>query len=260
MDMKKFQLLFSVIFILFSFHSFAQIAISSTGKHAENKGVVFVDFIGYDVTNPQNSSSEIIELRKEQKYKGHIALIEFGFNNFTKPKPTFNNGELDLNMAKSIYVGWNIVTFSFPLNKSNTLGISTALGLVWRNFVMENNYVLENVEGGLLPMPIDPSYKKSKYNTFSFKIPVVLEYDLGKNFFVSAGLYADILVSSQTKIKDPKEKRKGDLYSNPIGAGVTMRAGYKRFYLFGDAGLVNVFNKNHAPKTKPWTIGVGLGF
>lgn len=258
--MNKVSFILSALFIVVSYTASAQVAITTTGRHAENKGVVFVDFVGYDITNPENSKPEIIELRREQKYKGHIALIEFGFNNFTKPQPTFQDGAMDLNMAKSIYVGWNLVTFAFPLNKSNTLGISTAFGLVWRNFVMENNYVLTNTGGVLLPTPIDPSYKKSKYNTFSFKIPVVLEYDLGRHFFVSAGVYADILVSSQTKIKDPKEKHKGDLYSNPIGAGVTMRAGYKRFYLFGDVGLVNVFDKDHAPKTKPWTIGVGLGF
>lgn len=258
--MKKFQFLFSVVFMLFACNASAQIAISSTGRHSEQKGVTFVDFIGYDVTNPQNSSSEIIELRKEQKYKGHIALIEFGFNNWTKPQSPFVNDEMDLNMAKSIYVGWNLVTFSFPLNKANTLGISTAFGFVWRNFVMENDYVLTNIGGALLPQPIDPSYKKSKYNTFSFKIPVVLEYNMGRNFFVSAGLYADILINSQTKIKDPKVKHKGDLYSNPIGAGVTARVGYKRFYLFGDFGLVNVFDKDRAPKTKSGTIGVGLGF
>lgn len=256
--MKKFRLLF-LLLVMSSLNASAQVIISSTGKHSEAKGVTFVDFIGYDITNPQNSSSEIIELRKEQKYKGHIALIEFGFNNWTKPQSDFN-GAMDLNMGKSIYVGWNLITYSFPLNKSNTLGLSTAFGLVWRNYVMKNSFVLENVGGILIPTPIDPSYKKSKYNTFSFKIPVLLEYNVSKNFFVSAGLYADILISSQTKIKDPKVKHKGSLYANPVGAGVTARAGYKRLYVFGDYGFVNIFDKEHAPRTQPWTIGIGLGF
>ncbi|MEG2281959.1 MAG: outer membrane beta-barrel protein [Rikenellaceae bacterium] len=251
----------SLIFILLSFNVSAQVCITTSGKSNEHKNVIFVDVIGYKITS-ENSNAEIIKLHQAPRYKGHIAFLEFGFNNFTSPKynkATMKDEPIDLNMARSIYVGWNIVTFSTALNRSNTLGISTAFGFVWRNFVFDNDITLKNIDGMLHATPIDPSYKKSKYNTFSINIPVVLEYTK-KDFFVAAGLYADILVSSQTKIKSPEEKHKGDLYSNPIGAGVTARVGYKRFYAFGNYGFVNVFDADRAATVKPWTIGIGLGF
>lgn len=197
-------------------------------------------------------------------YSGHWAMFELGFNNFTAPDyhlyPDGEKGFLDLNMAKSIYFGWNLLNFSYSLNKAGTIGLTTGLGLVWRNYVFDDNVSIIKEDGMLRPRYLNEDIKKSKMNTFSFFIPLVFEFGQYKGWFFSAGVYADVILFSQTKTKFPKEKRKGNFYLNNLQAGATARFGYNKIYVFGNFGFVNMFNAKKAPQTQPYTIGLGFGF
>ena len=83
--------------------------------------------MGYEVVfsdkNKKAEGADAVYERESHKsswkymgYSGHWAMFELGFNNFTPPDyhkyPADEKGFLDLNMAKSIYFGWNLLNFS----------------------------------------------------------------------------------------------------------------------------------------------------
>lgn len=199
---------------------------------------------------------------KKPKYDGHLSTMEMGFNELLmldySAYPANEQGFMELNNGRSMQVALNIFKVAAALNRAQTLGVSSSLGIVWNDYVFMNDITLERRDGMVHPVAIASTYKKTKLNTFALRIPLLLDLNFGKNFFLSAGFYGDLVLGSHTKIKFPKEKARNP-YINVFQAGGTVRGGYGNFYVYGNYSATNLFKGGKGPGAQPLTIGLGLG-
>ncbi len=188
--------------------------------------------------------------------------MEMGFNELLmldySAYPANEQGFMELNNGRSMQVALNIFKVAAALNRAQTLGVSSSLGIVWNDYVFMNDITLERRDGMVHPVAIASTYKKTKLNTFALRIPLLLDLNFGKNFFLSAGFYGDLVLGSHTKIKFPKEKARNP-YVNVFQAGGTVRGGYGNFYVYGNYSATNLFKGGKGPGAQPLTIGLGLG-
>lgn len=199
---------------------------------------------------------------KKSKYDGHLSTLEMGFNELTmldySAYPANEQGFMELNNGRSMQVALNLFKVAGALNRAQTLGVSSSLGIVWNDYVFMNDITLERRDGMVHPVAIANTYKKTKLNTFALRIPLLLDLNFGKKFFLSAGFYGDLVLGSHTKIKFPKEKARNP-YINVFQAGGTVRGGYGNFYVYGNYSATNLFKGGKGPGAQPLTIGLGLG-
>lgn len=200
---------------------------------------------------------------KKPKYDGHLSTMEMGFNELLmldySAYPANEQGFMELNNGRSMQVALNIFKVAAALNRAQTRGVSSSLGIVWNDYVFMNDITLKRgIDGMVHPEAIASTYKKTKLNTFALRIPLLLDLNFGKNFFLSAGFYGDLVLGSHTKIKFPKEKDRNP-YVNVFQAGGTVRGGYGNFYIYGNYSATNLFKGGKGPGAQPLTIGLGLG-
>lgn len=167
---------------------------------------------------------------------------------------------MDLKNGKSIYFAVNPFTTSAPITRDGTLGFTAGVGLVWRNYTFDNPVTIRKVNGKIVPADLSDlnGLKKSKLTTVAIDIPVMLDINFGKNFFISAGVYGGIVIGSHTKYKKPKTKDKGGHAMEMFDYGLTARAGFTHFYLFGNYGLNDLFKSNRGPSAQTFTVGLGI--
>ncbi|MDD4640690.1 MAG: outer membrane beta-barrel protein [Bacteroidales bacterium] len=200
---------------------------------------------------------------KRPRYKGHLSTLEMGFNELTmldySAYPPGEQGFMELNNGRSMQVALNIFKVAAALNRAQTLGVSSSLGIVWNDYVFMNDITLKRgIDGMVHPEAIASTYKKTKLNTFALRIPLLLDLNFGKKFFLSAGFYGDLVLGSHTKYKFPKTKDRNP-YINVFQAGGTVRGGYGNFYVYGNYSATNLFKGGKGPGAQPLTIGLGLG-
>lgn len=193
----------------------------------------------------------------------HLSLMEFGFCQIVNTDYGAYAAEerdfMNLNNGKSIHVAFNFVTFNTTLNKSRTLGLSIGLGLSVENYVFSDDLTIKYSEGMMRPEPIDASYKKSKLVATYLHMPVLLDWNIKKGLFLSAGLNFDLNIGGHTKIKFPKEKYR-NCHLNPFNVGATVRFGFRRLYVYGNYSLMEMFKQDQGPKAHRMSVGVGLWF
>jgi len=197
--------------------------------------------------------------------------FDFGFNYLLSPDysiyrdPLSSRGTeefLDLNTGKSIHFGWSPVIVRASFNRSNTLGITSGLTLVWRGYAFSNrNMTVAKENGMLVPVPIEGNFKKSKLTVFSLRVPVLLTItEPQSKIGVGLGGYVDFVTRSHTKYKSPRHKEREDYYVEPVQFGLQARIRYQTIGVFANYGLGDMFREGKAPATRPLTIGVGFGF
>ncbi len=166
---------------------------------------------------------------------------------------------MDLNNGKSIHVAFNFVTFNTLLTKSRTLGLSIGLGLSVENYVFSNDLTIKYADGMMRPEPIDASYKKSKLVATYLHVPVLLDWNIRRGLFLTAGLNFDLNIGGHTKIKFPKEKYR-NCHLNPFNVGATVRLGFQRLYVYGNYSFMEMFKQDQGPKAHRMSVGLGLWF
>ncbi len=193
----------------------------------------------------------------------HLSLMEFGFCQIVGTEygayAAEDRGFMDLNNGKSIHVAFNFVTFNTLLTKSRTLGLSIGLGLSVENYVFSNDLTIKYADGMMRPEPIDASYKKSKLVATYLHVPVLLDWNIKKGLFLSAGLNFDLNIGGHTKIKFPKEKYR-NCHLNPFNVGATVRLGFQRLYVYGNYSFMEMFKQDQGPKAHRMSVGLGLWF
>ena len=202
--------------------------------------------------------------RRRWNYGGRLGLLEVGFNNFRTYDnsyfmyPAAERGFMELDIARSINVTLNLSTFSTPLIR-NFMGISMGLGVAYDQYTLDNPVPFEKNGGVLHPVMTDSYLKRSKLRSLALHVPLVLEITPARNFFLSAGGYADLVFWSSAKWKSPKEKFRNP-YFNFLQAGLTARIGFRDLYLFGNYDITELFETGKGPRLNPYTFGLGFGF
>lgn len=204
--------------------------------------------------------------RPRSNYGGRIGTLELGFNGFdswTKTDysmyPADEHGFMDLNMGRSFHITVNIFTFSTSFTRNNVLGLTMGIGLTSNDFTFETPARYEKTDGMIHPIAPDHGLKKAKLHTLALHIPIAIEINPTRSFFISAGAYADLLLKSHLKSKFPKEKLHSP-YTNFVQAGVTVRLGFENVYIFGNYALSALFREGKGPAITPYSLGLGFGF
>lgn len=241
----------------------------------ENPNQMSIRVAGYEVLLKENEEnadewkwgdSGRSKLRRNQSgYGGRMGFFEIGFNFFRSCDDSYNaypaseKGFMELDVALSEHFTFNHTTFSTPLTRSGWLGMTLALGLSYNGYALDEATALAKTDGMLRPVASAQSYKRSKLRSWWTHIPLVLEINPNRNFFISAGGYADFMFWSDAKWKKPKEKLSNP-YINPIQLGLTARVGFREIYFFGNYAITDFFRPNKGPRLNPYSFGLGFGF
>ena len=209
----------------------------------------------------------------QDKFSGHWAGVDFGFNTFINTSYTGYDSEFMKNnilLSNSTYV--NLVQQSIGLQHNrNTIGLVTGLGVHLQSYRLDKNTTICRMDNG----QIEPERlffdhnQKSKLSIVSLIIPLLAEFQVPVNhyknrFYFSAGPYAGFRISSHTKIKyradGKKEKLKvpGHYSLHDFKYGVMIRTGYRWINIFSSCELVPLFKKDTGPELTAFTFGITL--
>lgn len=208
------------------------------------------------------------------KFKGHFAGIDLGFNNLMTPSfsTSYPSSDrfMELNPGKSINVGINFLQYSIPLQQhKQNLGLVTGLAFNISNYRFDNDYLLmRDPNSGITtgkPLPID-TLAKSKLVTTYINIPLLFEYQVPTSghrnkFFIAAGGFVGFKTSSHTKMvyeNDHKDKNHNNLNIRPYQWGITARVGYDWIKLFANYNFSSLFMADKGPELYPFTVGITI--
>ncbi len=176
---------------------------------------------------------------------------------------------LELNYAKSIHFGLNLFQHNFHLYK-NYINLVTGFGFDFKHYALKNNVTLNSDALYLDASNDSMKYKKNTLNISYIKVPLLLEFNTGKNsnnhFHIAVGAQIEYRIHSVLKQKYDlndkhyKIKQRDDFNLEPFLYTATARIGYNNVTIFANYGMNRLFKKDKGPQVYPFTAGVNFGF
>jgi hypothetical protein len=210
--------------------------------------------------------------RRRNRFKGHWAGVEFGFNNYlTSDRSSVMPADINymtLHTSKSNNFSINFAQLS--LGFARHFGILTGLGINWNNYRFSGNNNITTTPLGVI-VELDPGGQldKSKLTTVYLTIPVMLELQIPANSHhlnLGAGFIGASKLGAHTKMKyenGDKVKSNEALSLNQFRYGATARIGYENFQLYGTYYMTPLFLSGKGPNGNdlyPFEIGVAITF
>lgn len=213
-----------------------------------------------------------------ERFKGHWAGFEMGFNGYTNSDFSTSLPSdalfMDLNQGKSVTVSINFLQYNIGLQRyKNNLGLVVGSGITWYNYRTDSPYYFQkdpaNNKTIGVPVPDEYDVSKNKITSTFINFPLLLEWQLpasndAHRFFISAGPYAGFRLCGRTKMvyhengSRHKEHSKKDININPFQYGVMVRMGYRFIKLYGSYNFSILYTSNMGPELYPYTIGLTL--
>jgi hypothetical protein len=252
---------------------------SQTGDTVEYKSVyegVFSDEKSFEkYTVLEDLGIQLPSLMK--KNKRHVGKMEphwsgfsFGFCNVVDDNnkiAAFDETGTKINADVSYEWALNLSEFIVPVYK-DVFGFSTGFGLSWRNYYLEDDMYLKEVDNYIVtyPAPVGVNYKSSRLRTLHITLPVFLEWQphFGNdhNIFFTAGVVGGLktfanyktvyLNSNGDKVKNTTAE---GLNLPPLTLDYMVQAGYKDFSLFAKYSPMNFFREGEGPHMHTASIG-----
>jgi hypothetical protein len=209
---------------------------------------------------------------KRNRFKGHWAGVELGFNNYLSSEKSMvlpdNIDYMTLHSSKSSNFNINFTQLSIGLTRH--IGFVTGLGLNWNNYKFDGNNNIQKGNNGIIEM-LDPGtpLEKSKLATIYLNLPFMLEIQIpvDNNYLhLAAGPIGAIKLGSHTKIvyqDGQKVKSNGDFSLSMLRCGATAHVGYGNFQLYGTYYMTPLFQTGKGPAGNdlyPFEIGVAFTF
>ncbi|MGV6860212.1 MAG: outer membrane beta-barrel protein [Putridiphycobacter sp.] len=225
-----------------------------------------------DTIRVDDSDFDDEDEKKSKKYKsfGHWSGIEFGVNTMLNAKggSTFNQKFLEIDPTQSWNFSLNFAEVEIPF-KTPHVGLVTGLAFEHSRYGFKNNYILNTSPDSTWGvMDTVQNYQKNQLRTWSFNVPLLLEFNTSKkehnNVFFNAGVIGGVHFGTKTFRKyevlgnEQKDKAKGSYNLNPFKVMATARLGYKNFGLFVNYNLMPMFTGN-TEVAYPLTFGVRFG-
>jgi hypothetical protein len=222
--------------------------------------------------NDREEEKESIHQKNGERFKGHWAGLEFGFNNYVTSQNTLDLPSdinyISLNSGISNNFNFNFSQLSFGITKH--IGIVTGLGINWNNYKFDGNFNIQKLADGTIDS-VSPMGKleKSKLATIYMTLPVMLEFQIPVDHHhlnVAAGLIGAIKLGSHTRMQfenGPDVKKYSDYSLNLLRYGATARVGYQNFQLYGTYYATPLFQAGKGPggyDLFPFEIGFALTF
>ncbi|NOR74761.1 MAG: outer membrane beta-barrel protein [Draconibacterium sp.] len=146
----------------------------------------------------------------QDKFSGHWAGVDFGFNTFLHKNYSGYDSEFmnnDISRSNSTYI--NLIQQSIGLQHNrNTIGLVTGLGVHFQSYRLDQNTTIERIPNNVI-VPKELYFddnQKSKLSVVSLTMPLLAEFQIPINhyenrLYFSGGLYLGYRLSSHTKIK-----------------------------------------------------------
>lgn len=210
---------------------------------------------------------------KKYSMEPHWAGIGWGFANISNQNYKLNNiSGISLKSESSNEFFFNLIEKIIPIYRNN-IGITTGLGFDWRNYFLDMNTHLLEVNGvtDIYPAPAGVEYEYSRLRTFHITIPLMLEWQpaFGKNqkCFVSAGVIGGVntFASYKVKYKDANGNSVTNVESEglnvaPLSLDFCGQLGYGAFSLYGKYSPFSIFQSQKGPNVQSVSLGAVLNF
>ena len=218
------------------------------------------------------SSDKESNKKNYERFKGHWAGVELGFNNYmTSDKSLVLPADIEyMTLSSSNSINFNINFSQLSLGLTRHIGFVTGLGLNFNNYKFDGNNNIQKGTNGIIEI-LDPgsSLEKSKLATIYLNLPFFLEIQIPVNnnhLNIAAGPIGAVKIGSHTKMvfqDGPKVKASGDFSLNMLRYGATARAGYGNFQVYGTYYRIPLFQKGKSPDGYdlfPFEIGCAFTF
>lgn len=215
------------------------------------------------------------KLKGHRKYsmEPHWAGIGWGFANISDKNYNFNNiNGVSLRSESSNEFFFNLIEKILPIYRNN-LGLTTGLGFNWRNYFLDMNTHLVEVNGvtGVYDAPAGVKYEYSRLRTFHITVPLLLEWQptFGNNqkLFVTAGVIGGVntFASYKVKYKDANDNTirnvegKG-LNVAPVSLDFHGQIGYGAWNVYAKYSPFSIFQSQKGPDVRAVSVGAMLNF
>jgi hypothetical protein len=240
--------------------------IFSEGKSYEKWTVV--EELGIQLPFMNKKSS-----KKKYKMESHWAGIGWGFANISDATFKLNNIDgVSLKSEASNEFFFSLMEKTLPIFRNN-LGLTTGLGFNWRNYFLDKNtHLLEvNDVTDVYPAPTGIIYNSSRLRTFGLTVPLLLEWQpsFGKNdkFFMAAGVVGCVntFASYRVKYKDTNGnainlvESKG-LNIAPLSLDYMAQIGYGSWGIYAKYSPFSIFQSQKGPNVRAVSLGAMLHF
>jgi len=176
------------------------------------------------------------------------------------------SGMLEPEIGRSRYIALNFAQVKGRIIK-DYLGITTGLTLQIYNWKFSgSNELLFSGDSLFLAPTGERNVSKNKLRAEYLGIPLMLEFntslDPDKAFHISAGVVGKVRLGNMYKQKyslegnNNKATLKGELGMNRWAADAMLRVGYKRFTVFGQVGLLPLFDNDNTQDVYPVAVGL----
>ena len=208
----------------------------------------------------------------KDKFSGHWAGIDLGFNTFLNPDyEGYDTGFMKNDIFRSNSFHLNLIQQSIGLQRNrNNFGLVTGLGIQFQDYRLDKNTTIERTwNNKIVPKTFYfDENQKSKLFIYSIIVPVLAEIQIPINnyknrLYFSSGMYFGYRIGSYTKIKYHTEQKQvlkvTDYYSlQDFKYGIMARTGYRWINFFAIYELTPFFKENKGPELTPFTFGVTL--
>ena len=203
----------------------------------------------------------------------HWAGIGWGFANIADQNLNFNNIDgVSLKSESSNEFFFNLIEKILPIYRNN-IGLTTGLGFNWRNYHLDMNKHLVEVDDvtGVYDAPAGVNYEYSRLRTFHLTIPLLLEWQptFGRRqkFFVSAGVIGGVntFASYKVKYKDTNNSTVRDVEGKglnvaPVSLDFHGQIGYGSWNVYAKYSPFSIFQSQKGPDIRAVSVGAMLNF
>ena len=223
----------------------------------------------YSVASQIGFDFPFIKRKRSSHLTGHFTGIGYGalytHNNFTD----FNDaGGMKTTFSNEFFI--NPIGYTLPI-VNNYFGLTTGLGITWRNVHLGNNTHLVNNNGITVvePAPEGIKYYYSRLRMFDFNLPIYLElHPLGNNkFHLMGGVLFGLNTFSSYKVKYKNENDKKikiaegkDYNVYPFSASYLLQMGWSDIGVYAKYTPTPLFKKDKGPDVQTFSVGLILNF
>ncbi len=221
----------------------------------------------YSVESQMDFDFPFIKRNKNSKMRGNFSGSNFGIIYTHQGFTDFN----DVNGMKTTFsqeFAFNPFGYTLPI-VNQYFGLTTGLGMTWRNINLGNNTHLANIDGITVveSAPEGVNYSFSRLRIFDINFPVYLEYHpLGNNkFHIMGGLLIGVntFSSHKVKYKDEFDKKiteiKGKDYNvNPFSVSCVLQVGWRYIAVYGKYTPTKLFKNSKGPDMQTFSVGLKI--
>lgn len=204
-------------------------------------------------------------------FNGHWAGFGMGFANFADGSLHINDIDgVSLRSESSLEYNLNFYEHTFPISRMGWC-LVTGMGIRWNRYRIDTNQHFQEIDGvtKLVDAPDGITYKKSRLNTTSLTIPLLLEWQQRRRgdsrLFVSAGVVGVIKTISSSKIeyrdengKKHKDKMDRGMNIRPVTMDFLLQAGYDWIGVYAKYSPMSLFGSDKGPDVHPVSLGLQI--